>query len=144
MLFQRIIHLRTLVFLVFLFIVNLHAQEQSTDVGFFPSSTTPSLSDTNGSMNKSGSGESLVYPSFPTQPAVSPLNKFGPAINVTFISFGLNFCNISAEYGDLLGDYYGYILYDMLNQSYSIKPDNRTRLSGNCFISLGFYPKSFF
>lgn len=65
-------------------------------------------------------------------------------IYANFFSGGLSICNISDEYSDLLGGYHGAVLYRMLGGLYRVDPSSKLRASGNLFMTLGVYPKSFF
>jgi hypothetical protein len=61
-------------------------------------------------------------------------------IYVNFISAGLNIANMSEEYTNLLGNYWGNVLYNMLDSQYTVSPENSTCFTWNFGAEFGYYP----
>jgi uncharacterized protein len=75
-----------------------------------------------------------------------PLVMYAPngRIYVNFFSGGINIANMSAPYTNLLGQYYGDILNDMLSGSYTINPENSFYFTWTFGSEFGYYPVNCF
>jgi hypothetical protein len=62
---------------------------------------------------------------------------------VNFFSGGINIANMSAKYIDLIGQYYGAILYDLLGQQYTISPRNSYYFTWTFGAEFGLYPDNY-
>lgn len=90
-----------------------------------------------------GSYQPVPIDGNPTLVQTKRRRKSDMYLYVNFCSGGFNICSMSDKYSELMGQFHGNILYNMLGGQFTISPEDGARLSGNGSIGVGFYPLGF-